>query len=111
MAAHLAGGAQWTLVTYSYQSIVPDRVRGRVFGFDGALLTFTLSGSNTPCGWLAGGFSVRTVTTGVGAAVVVYSALVWLTTRRMRRSLAPTSVLAPASVSDPAEPERGGLPA
>ncbi|MFB3739617.1 MAG: MFS transporter, partial [Candidatus Velamenicoccus archaeovorus] len=46
MLAHLAGGAQWTLVTYSYQSIVPDHVLGRVFGFDGALITFTLSGSN-----------------------------------------------------------------
>jgi hypothetical protein len=92
MAAHFAGSAQWTLVTYTYQSIVPDRIRGRVFGFDGALITFTLSASNALCGWLAGWFSVRTVMTGVGAAVVVYFALLWLVTRRMRRSLAPTLV-------------------
>lgn len=93
MAAHLAGSAQWTLVTYTYQSIVPDRIRGRVFGFDGALITFALSGSNALCGWLAGGFGVRAVMTGVGAAAVAYFALVWLLTRRMRRSLAPTALV------------------
>lgn len=93
MAAHLAGSAQWTLVTYTYQSIVPDRIRGRVFGFDGALITFTLSGSNALCGWLAGGFGVRAVMSGVGVAVVAYFALVWVATRKVRRSLAPAALV------------------
>ncbi len=90
IAAHLAGGAQWTLVTYSYQSMVPDRVLGRVFGFDGALITFTLSASNALCGWLAGVVGVRATMTGVGVVVALYAGLVWGLSRRLRRSIAAT---------------------
>lgn len=91
LLAHVAGGAQWTLVTYSYQSIVPDRVLGRVFGFDGALITFTLSGSNALCGWLAGVYGVRSVMTGVGVLVAAYCLLLWVLTRRMRGRREPAS--------------------
>ncbi|MEW6059074.1 MAG: MFS transporter [Actinomycetota bacterium] len=87
MVAQLATGAQWTLVTYSYQSTVPDRVLGRVFGFDGALITFTFSASNALCGWLTGLFGVRAVMGGVGAAVAAYCALMWVLTRRLRPTL------------------------
>jgi MFS family permease len=87
MAAQVAGGAQWTLVTYSYQSTVPDRILGRVFGFDGALITFTFSASNALCGWLAGLFGVRIVMAGAGAAVLAYCGLLWLLTRSLRRTL------------------------
>jgi len=87
MVAQFAAGAQWTLVTYSYQSTVPDRILGRVFGFDGALITFTFSVSNALCGWLAGLFGVRAVMAGIGAAVAAYCALLWLLTRHVRRSL------------------------
>ncbi len=83
--AHLAGGAQFTLVTYTYQSIVPDRILGRVFGFDGAILTFTLSASNALCGWLAGILGVREVMTGLAAVVIVYTGLMWAVTRKLRR--------------------------
>lgn len=89
MGAHLAGGANWTLSTYTYQRLVPDRVRGRVFGFDGALLTFTLSASNAVCGWLAGAVGVRVAMSTVGGAVVLYTLLTWTATRRLRRSLGP----------------------
>jgi MFS family permease len=99
MLAHLAGGAQWTLVTYSYQSIVPDRVLGRVFGFDGALITFTLSGSNALCGWLAGVYGVRSVMTGVGVVVVGYCFLLWSLTRRMRRGAAAVAAQPDGSVA------------
>ena len=40
--AHLGGGAQWTLSSYGLQRIVPDRIRGRIFAFDAALITLTL---------------------------------------------------------------------
>jgi MFS family permease len=83
LVAHVAGGAQWTLVTYEYQTIVPDAVRGRIFGFDGALITFTLSLSNALCGWLAGLFGVRDVMTAVGVCVALYAAVVWSIARRM----------------------------
>ena len=87
LAAQLASGAQWTLVTYSYQSTVPDRILGRVFGFDGALITFTFSASNALSGWLAGLYGVRAVMGGAGIVVLAYCALLWLFTRRLRRTL------------------------
>ncbi len=98
LAAHVAGGAQWTLVTYGYQTIVPDRVRGRIFGFDGALITFTLSASNALSGWLAGVYGVREVMTVVGIGVTCYAAIMWVVTSRMlgrRETAAPTVVRAP----------------
>ncbi len=83
LIAHLAGGVQWTVAMYEYQTIVPDRVRGRIFGFDGALITFTLSTSNALCGWLAGLYGVRDVMTIVGIGVACYAAIVWAVARRM----------------------------
>ncbi len=40
--AHLGGGAQWVLSTYGLQVLVPDRIRGRIFAFDFALITLSL---------------------------------------------------------------------
>ena len=51
--AHLGGGAQWTLSSYGLQRIVPDRIRGRVFAFDFALITLTLTVSALVTGWAA----------------------------------------------------------
>jgi len=96
MVAHVAGGASWTLVMYEYQTIVPDRVRGRIFGFDGALITFTLSASNALCGWLAGLYGVREVMTIVGIGVACYAAIVWVVASRVfeRRETAPVDLAA-----------------
>jgi MFS family permease len=96
MVAHVAGGAQWTLVMYEYQTIVPDRVRGRIFGFDGAVITFTFSASNALCGWLAGVFGVREIMTFVGIVVACYAAMLWIVTHAMfeRREAARTDLAA-----------------
>jgi MFS family permease len=51
--AHLGGGAQWTLSTYGLQRVVPDRIRGRVFSVDFALVTLTMAGSTLVAGLLA----------------------------------------------------------
>ncbi len=40
---HLGGGAQWTLSSYGLQRIVPDRIRGRIFSFDFAMITLTFT--------------------------------------------------------------------
>lgn len=82
MAAHMGGGAQWTMVMYGYQTIVPDEVRGRIFGFDGALLTFTMSASAGLAGWLAESFGVRGVMLGLGGLVVVYGLVAGIWTMR-----------------------------
>jgi Transmembrane secretion effector len=53
LAAHLGGGAQWTLSTYGLQTAVPDHIRGRVFAADFALVTVTMSLSLIGSGALA----------------------------------------------------------
>ena len=53
LAAHLGGGAQWTLSTYGLQAVVPDYIRGRVFAADFALVTATMSLSLIVSGALA----------------------------------------------------------
>jgi MFS family permease len=88
LAAHLGGGAQWTLSTYGLQRIVPDRIRGRVFAFDFALVTTTLAGSILVAGWAADRFDPRAVMVVLAAVAGAY-AVVWsmLTTPIRRREL------------------------
>jgi MFS family permease len=85
MFAHFGGGGQWTLSTYGLQLIVPDRIRGRVLGFDDALITFTLAVSSLLAGWAAEVVSVRVVMAGL-AAVELLFAVVWtIATRKVAR--------------------------
>ena len=51
--AHTGGGAQWMLSSYGLQKIVPDHIRGRIFAFDGMLVTLTFGTSSVLTGWLA----------------------------------------------------------
>src|SRR5207244_207436 len=50
LVAHLGGGAQWVLSSYGLQRLVPDRIRGRVFAFDFALITLSPAGPSLPPG-------------------------------------------------------------
>ncbi len=86
-AAHLGGGAQWTLSTYGLQTIVPDRIRGRVFAFDFALVTLTITLSNLAAGWAAEAFGPRIAMGGLAGVALVYSAVWWVATRRLRAEL------------------------
>jgi MFS family permease len=88
-AAHLGGGAQWTLSSYGLQLIVPDRIRGRIFAFDEALISLTIALSATVAGWFANFFDARAVMVGLAAVAGAY-AIVWtVATRNVRRSFAP----------------------
>ena len=87
--AHLGGGTQWVLSTYGLQSIVPDRIRGRVFAFDYGLVTFTLAFSAAVGGWVAEVVGIRTGILALGCVGVGF-AIAWsLLTARLRRSLRP----------------------
>jgi len=68
--AHLGGGAQWTLSSYGLQRIVPDRIRGRVFAFDQALITLTLALSSLVTGWSASRFDPRWTAIALGGVAV-----------------------------------------
>jgi MFS family permease len=79
--AHLGGGSQWTLSSYGLQRIVPDRIRGRIFAFDGALITATFAVSSVATGYLADVFGARPVATGLGLIGLAYAGVwTWLTT-------------------------------
>jgi MFS family permease len=89
LAGHLGGGVQWTLSSYALQVIVPDRIRGRIFAFDEALISLTLAASATLAGLAAEVFDVRHVMFGLACVAGVYAVAWTLATRGIRRSVAP----------------------
>jgi predicted MFS family arabinose efflux permease len=85
--AHLGGGAQFSLSTFGLQKIVPDRIRGRVFAFDVALITLTIAISSLAAGAAAQLWGPR-IAMGVTAALALgYAALWWWATRHVRAAL------------------------
>lgn len=86
--AHLGGGAQWTLSSYGLQRTVPDRIRGRIFSFDNALVTLTFTISSLVTGWTAARFGPRPTAIGLGAVAIAYAGVwVWLTTDVRRATI------------------------
>jgi MFS family permease len=86
--AHLGGGAQWTLSSYGLQRIVPDRIRGRIFAFDGALITLTLTLSALVTGWTAKTYGARPTAVALGLVAVAWAAAwSWLTTDVRRATM------------------------
>ncbi len=73
---HLGGGAQWTLSSYGLQRVVPDRIRGRIFSFDFAMITLTFTVSALITGWAAERFGPRPTVVVLGGVAVLW-ALVW----------------------------------
>lgn len=84
--AHVGGGAQWTLSSYGLQKIVPDRIRGRVFAFDGMLVTLTFGISSVLTGWLASMLGPSRTAYAMGGIAVVWAIVwTWVTTDVRRR--------------------------
>ena len=63
-AAHIGGGAQWTLSTTGLQRATPDAVRGRIFSVDYGLVTFVAAISTIVAG---------VVTSTYGPAAAIYA--------------------------------------
>lgn len=89
LLAHLGGGAQWMLSTYGLQSIVPDRIRGRVFSFDYGLVTLTIALSLIATGLAADHFSLRTVGTVLGGVSLTWAVIWTILTAPIRRERVP----------------------
>jgi MFS family permease len=98
---HLGGGMQWTLSSYALQVIVPDHIRGRILGFDEAMISTTIAVSATLSGWLADTFDVRHVMLGLAGVAAVYSVVWTLATGKVRRSLRLSPDTVPAAESAP----------
>ena len=101
--AHVGGGAQWMLSSYGLQKIVPDAIRGRIFAFDGMLVTLTFGISSLATGWLADTIGSRETAWLLGAIAVIWAGVwLWLTTDVRRATLADGCLPATQEVSDPA---------
>jgi MFS family permease len=86
--AHVGGGAQWMLSSYGLQKIVPDHIRGRIFAFDGMLVTLTFGLSSLLTGWLADSFGAPGTAMGMGAIALVWAAAwSWLTSDVRRATM------------------------
>jgi MFS family permease len=86
--AHTGGGAQWMLSSYGLQKIVPDHILGRIFAFDGMLVTLTFGASSLFTGWLAEAFDAQATAVVMGGVAIVWAAVwMWLTTDVRRATL------------------------
>jgi MFS family permease len=94
LCAHLGGGAQWTLSTYGLQRLTPDRIRGRIFAFDYALVTLSLGVSSFVAGWLAETLGPRPTVIGLGGVALAWSGTWWALTRDIRRRAASSGFAA-----------------
>jgi predicted MFS family arabinose efflux permease len=95
--AHLGGGAQWVLSTYGLQRIVPDRIRGRIFAFDFALITLSLGVSSLIASTLADQIGPRPAVMIAGGIALTWAGIWWLLTRSVRR----TPIFAPSDSPTP----------
>ena len=110
LVGNMVLGAQWALTTYAYQSTVPDEVLGRIFGFDGALITVTMATSNAVAGILATTIGVRWATAVVATAVVMWMGVVWVLGKGVRRGRSEPQGSPPAGVATrPGEVRRQAL--
>ncbi|HSF02724.1 MAG TPA: MFS transporter, partial [Solirubrobacterales bacterium] len=86
--AHLGGGATWTMSSYGLQRIVPDRIRGRIFAFDGMLVTLSFGISSILTGVLADVSAPETAAIVMGSVALVWAlAWTWLTSDVRRATM------------------------
>lgn len=86
--AHLGGGAQWTLSSYGLQRVVDDRIRGRIFAFDNALITLSFTISSVVTAAVATAFGERTAAVALGVSAMIYAGAWTLLTTDLRRRTA-----------------------
>ena len=79
--AHLGGGSQWMLSTYGLQVLVPDHIRGRIFGFDYMLVTLSLAVSAVVATAVADHIGAPITVTILGGVALIW-AVVWLVLSR-----------------------------
>jgi predicted MFS family arabinose efflux permease len=84
--AHLGGGSQWMLSTYGLQVLVPDHIRGRIFGFDYMLITLSLSVSALIASAVADQIGARITVSVLGGVAVVWAVVWFVLSRGVRRT-------------------------
>jgi predicted MFS family arabinose efflux permease len=84
--AHLGGGSQWMLSTYGLQVLVPDHIRGRIFGFDYMLITLSLSVSAVVASAVADLIGPRITVTILGGVALAWAAAWFVLSRGVRKT-------------------------
>jgi len=84
--AHLGGGSQWMLSTYGLQVLVPDHMRGRIFGFDYMLITLSLSVSAVIASAVADQIGARITVSILGGVAVAWAVVWFVLSRGVRRT-------------------------
>jgi predicted MFS family arabinose efflux permease len=84
--AHLGGGSQWMLSTYGLQVLVPDRIRGRIFGFDYMLITLSLSLSALIASAVADEIGAPITVTILGGVALAWAGVWFVLSRGVRRT-------------------------
>jgi predicted MFS family arabinose efflux permease len=84
--AHLGGGSQWMLSTYGLQVLVPDHIRGRIFGFDYMLITLSLSLSAVIASAVADQIGPRITVTILGGVALAWAAAWFVLSRGVRKT-------------------------
>ena len=84
--AHLGGGSQWMLSTYGLQVLVPDHIRGRIFGFDYMLITLSLSLSALIASAVAAQIGARITVSVLGGVAVAWAVVWFVLSRGVRRT-------------------------
>jgi predicted MFS family arabinose efflux permease len=84
--AHLGGGSQWMLSTYGLQVLVPDHVRGRIFGFDYMLVTLSLALSAMVASAVADHIGAPTTVSILGGVALVWAVVWFILSRGVRKT-------------------------
>jgi len=84
--AHLGGGSQWMLSTYGLQVLVPDHIRGRIFGFDYMLITLSLSVSAVVASAVADQIGAPITVTILGGVALAWAGVWFVLSRGVRRT-------------------------
>jgi predicted MFS family arabinose efflux permease len=84
--AHLGGGSQWMLSTYGLQVLVPDHIRGRIFGFDYMLITLSLSVSALIASAVADQIGAPITVQILGGVAVAWAVVWFVLSRGVRRA-------------------------
>lgn len=87
LAAHLGGGAQWTLSTYGLQRRAPDEIRGRIMAGDFGIVTLIITLSNLAAGGLAGAVGARSAIAAFALLSLVAGAVYLWRTASVRAAL------------------------
>jgi predicted MFS family arabinose efflux permease len=84
--AHLGGGSQWMLSTYGLQVLVPDHIRGRIFGFDYMLITLSLSVSALIASAVADEIGAPVTVSILGGVAMAWAVVWFVLSRGVRRA-------------------------